>query len=183
MSAPTQQDFINIIAGKISGFEEFAKNFGQQRFLVYKSAIHAPDEGADAIAKEDAEMEKIASAFRCEVQQEGGKFTLFFYFDESGSPFIPVVDAGMPAPLAGGNHGISTNPDGSTYASPTPVNRWYEPVPGYAKPATGVFNEIKIMLADLFRNEMEEVIAESKQEMLALVKAYVAGRIGAVAGG
>ncbi len=184
MSAPTKQDFIAIIQSKISGFEQFAENFGKQRFLVYKSEIQAPGEKNLALIKEEQEMEAIADAFKCQISQEDGKFTLHFYFDEHNpGGFLEIVDAGMPAPLAGGDHGTSHNPDGSTYESPTPYQRWNEPVPDYAKPATGVISEIRMMLADLFRSEVNDAIAAGKKEMLQLVKNYTSERIRAVTGG
>ena len=97
--------------------------------------------------------------------------------------FLEIVDAGMPAPLAGGDNGVSKNPDGSTYPSPTPYQLWDEPVPGYAKPATGVINEIKTMLSDLFRVEFQDAIQSSKAEILQLVKEYAAERIRSATGG
>ena len=184
MSAPTQSDYIAIIKSKIAGFEQFAENFGKERFLVYKSEIKAPAEDADAFSRESEEMEAISDAFKCEIINEDRTFTLHFYFDERNpGNFLEIVDAGMPAPLAGGDHGISHNPDGSTYPSPTPIQSWDKPVPGYAKPATGVINEIRIMLADLFRSELKEAIESGKQEMLQLVKDYTSERIRAVTGG
>lgn len=184
MSAPTQKDYISIIKSKISGFEQFAENFGKERFLVYVSEIQAPDEEELAFQKEKEEMEAIADAFKCEIKVEGNKFTLFFYFDERNpGNFLEIVDAGMPAPLAGGDNGISHNPDGSTYRTPTPMELWDEPVPGYAKPATGVINEIRTMLSDLFRTELKEAIAAGKQEILNLVKRYTAEKIRNVTGG
>lgn len=184
MSAPTQKDFMAIIMSKLSGFEQFAENFGKQRFLVYKSEIQAPDENGEARDKEISEMEAIADEFKCEVIQEGGKLTLRFYFDKHNpGGFLEIVDGGMPAPLAGGDHGTSHNPDGSTYPSPTPYQRWDDPVPGYAKPATGVINEIKTMLADLFKSEVSDAIDSGKKEILQLVKNYTAERIRSVIGG
>ncbi len=184
MSAPKQSDYIAIIKSKISGFEQLAENFGKERFMVYASEIQAPDEDANAFEKERAEMEAIADAFKCEIQVNENTFTLFFHFDERNpGNFLEIVDAGMPAPLAGGDHGVSHNPDGSTYASPTPIQQWDEPVPGYAKPETGVINEIRTMLSDLFRAELGEAIATGKQEMLQLVKDYTAERIRNVTGG
>ena len=184
MSAPTQQDYISIIKSKISGFEQFAENFGKERFLVYVSEIQAPAEEPEAFEKEKDEMEAIADAFKCEIQIDENTFTLFFRFDERNpGNFLEIVDAGMPAPLAGGDHGTSHNPDGSTYASPTPIQHWDDPVEGYAKPATGVINEIRTMLADLFRTELNEAISAGKQEILNLVKEYTAERIRNVAGG
>ena len=184
MSGLAKQDLITIIQSKLSGFEQFAENFGKQRFLVYKSEIQAPGETVSALEKEEAEMEAIADAFKCQITQENGKFTLHFYFDEHNpGGFLEIVDAGMPAPLAGGDHGTSHNPDGSTYGSPTSQSRWNDPVPDYAKPATGVISEIKMMLADLFRAEMNEAIEAGKKEMLQVVKDYTAERIRAVTGG
>ena len=184
MSAPTNQDYFSAIVSKLSGFNQLAEEFGRSRFLVYKSEIQAPDEKPSSFKKEVQEMEDIADAFRCEIQQDGGKFTLFFHFDERNpGGFLEIVDAGMPPPLAGGDNGISHNPDGSTYRSPTPEDEWDKPVPGYAKPPTGVINEIRIMLADLFRAELNEAINAARLEMLEPVKQYVAERIRTVTGG
>ena len=97
--------------------------------------------------------------------------------DRNPGGFLEIVDAGIPAPLAGGEKGTSHNPDGSTYNSPTPYQLWDEPVPEYAKPATGVINEIRTMLATLFRQHMKEAIDASKKEILDLVKQYTSERI------
>ena len=184
MNRPTQQDFISIISSKLDGVEQFAENIGKERFLVYKSEMHAPDEDDVAWEKEDAEMEAIADAFKCEIKKEDGQFSLIFHFDERNpGGFLEIVDAGMPPPLAGGDYGLSHNPDGSTYSSPTPRNQWDEPVPGYAKPATGVIHEIRTMLADIFRTEMKTAIEISKQEILELVKQYTSERLQTVIGG
>ncbi len=184
MSKPTQADFIKIIASKISGFKEFAEAFGKERFLVYKSEVHASEEKGTAWDKEDAEMEAIADAFEAEITESDGQFSLFFHFDRRNpGGFLEIVDAGMPASLAGGDEGTSHNPDGTTYETPTPKPFWHDPVPGYAKPATGVINEIRTMLADLFRTEMNEAIESSKKEILQLVKEYTAERIKAATGG
>lgn len=184
MSSPNKDQYLSIIKSKMSGFEQFAESFGKQRFLVYKSEVHAPAEKAMAHIKEDTEMEAIADAFKCEIVQTDGTFTLFFYFDERNpGNFLEIVDAGMPPPLAGGHRGISKNPDGSTYKTPTPIERWLDEVPGYAKPATGVINEIRMMLSDLFRSEMNEAIESAKQDILQLVKDYTAERMRAAIGG
>lgn len=178
MNAPTQKDFVALIAKHVDGFKEFAENFGRSRFLVYESEITAPDETDRAHEEEVAEMEAIAAAFRCEIKQEGNQFELYFYMDDRNpGGFLEIVDAGMPAPLAGGDEGTSHKPDGSTYNSPTPYQNWHDPVPGYAKPATGVINEIRTMLATLFRQHMKEAIDASKKEILDLVKQYTSERI------
>lgn len=184
MSAPTRQDYLNVIKSKLSGFEQFAENFGKERFLVYESEIQAPDEKYNARQKEEKEMEAIADAFKCEIVLQDDVFTLLFHFDERNpGHFLEIVDAGMPAPLAGGDKGTSHNPDGSTYPSPTPEERWNDLVPGYAKPATGVIKEIRTMLSDLFRIEMNEAISSAKQDILQLVKNYTSERIRAATGG
>ena len=79
MSAPTQEDFVNLIAGNLQAFVPFAENLGKTRFLVYESEIGAPDEKAGAIAMEQMEMEAIADAFRCEIVQSDNQFSLNFY--------------------------------------------------------------------------------------------------------
>ena len=171
MTADIKDIIFGIIASKIESFKELAENFGKSRFLVYKSEMHAPDESGEAHRKEDEEMEAIADSFRCEIKQDGGQFSLFFYMDERNpGGFLEIVDAGMPPPLAGGDNGTSRNPDGSTYPTPTPINRWNEPVPGYAKPATGVINEIHIMLSDLFRIALSEAIESSKEQISQIIK-------------
>lgn len=184
MSAPTQQDLVNIIASHMEGFEEMAESLGKERFLVYKSEIQAPAEKDLAYELEMAEMEAISDAFKCEIKKADNQFSLFFYFDEHNpGGFLEIVDAGMPAPLAGGDHGTSHNPDGSTYETKTPRQFWDEPVEGYAKPATGVINEIKTMLKGIFQQEMSDAIAASKKEFAKLYQAYAVERIRAAMGG
>lgn len=185
MNAPTHQDYLNIIKSKLSGFTQFAEAFGKERFLVYKTEVHAAGESEENWALEDEEMEAIADAFRAEIKEENSSFSLFFYFDgHNPGHFLEIVDAGMPAPPAGGqNPPVALNPDGSTYTSRAPIQIWGEPVPEFSKPATGVINEIRTMLADLFREEIKEAIESSKKEILELVKTYTAERIHNVIGG
>lgn len=178
------EQFIQLISAKLQSFKPFAEAFGKSRFLVYESEIQAPDEKADAAAAEAAEMEAIANAFKCDIVLNNNTFTLFFFMDERNpGHFLEIVDAGMPPPLAGGDEGTAHNPDGSTYQSSVPYQLWGQPVPGYAKPATGVINEIRTMLADLFRTEMQEVISSSKSEFMKLTKEEVANRLKGVMGG
>lgn len=184
MSAPTQQDFVSLIAAELQNFIPFAENLGKTRFLVYESAIAAPAEDGAAEAMEQAEMEAIADAFRCEILQSDNSFMLNFYMDERNpGGFLEIVDAGMGAPLAGGNSGTSTTPSGSTYPSPTPQYLWDEPVPGYAKPATGVIEEIRTMLRTIFTEFLQEVVAAAKAQFMEMLKQYVAEKIGAAVGG
>ena len=183
MSAPTQQDFVNLIAAELQAFIPFAENLGKSRFLVYESSIAAPAENGAAEAKEQAEMEAIADAFRCEITQSSNSFQLNFYMDERNpGGFLEIVDAGMGAPLAGGRDGTSTNPDGSTYPSPTPQEDWDKPVPGYAKPATGVIEEIRAMLKTVFADFFQEVIKNVKTQFMEILKQYVAEKIGSAVG-
>ena len=176
-----KNEAIALVAKKLSSFTEFAENFGKSRFLVYTSEIQAPDEKADARDKEVAEMEAIAEALKCEIKQDGGQFSLYFHFDERNpGGFLEIVDAGMPPPLAGGDNGTSHNPDGSTYNSPTPSAMWNQPVPGYAKPATGVINEIRTMLRTLFETAFREAVDEAKPEILKLAKQQVGEQIKSV---
>lgn len=184
MAAPTQEDFVNLISGKIQDFIPFAENLARARFLIYESEIAAPDEKGDAYEREVAEMRAIAEAFRAEIQQSDNSFALNFYMDERNpGGFLEIVDAGMPAPLAGGDEGVSRNPDGSTYLSPTPQWLWDTPVPGYAKPATGVINEIRTILRDMFRQYVNEAIEIAKKEFMVLLKTYVSEIISAATGG
>lgn len=178
-----QERFIQLVTTKLEAFKTFAEDFGKSRFLVYETEIQAPAEKADAYEREKAEMEAIADAFRCEIHIENNAFTLYFYMDDRNpGHFLEIVDAGMPAPLAGGDEGISQNPDGSTYNSPTPYKHWHDPVPGYAKPATGVINEIRTMLADLFKQEAEEAFRSAKAEIGPTVKQYVSEQLRAAGG-
>lgn len=178
MNKPTKADYLALIAKRVPDFKQFAENFGRSRFLVYESEIQAPDEGPVAYEKEVAEMEAIAQAFRCEIVQIDNRFELYFFMDDRNpGGFLEIVDAGMPAPLLGGDNGTAHNPDGSTYNSKVPYQLYGTPWPGYAKPATGVINEIRTMLATHFRTYMKEVIDASKKEILQLVKSYVAEQV------
>lgn len=178
MSRPTQEDFLNIIKGKISGLEQLAEQIGKSRFAVYKTETYAGNE------KEAAEFDAIMDAFKCEIKQDGNSFSLYFYVDEHNpGGYLEIIDSGMDAPLAGGKGGISTNPDGSTYDSPTPRYRWDEPIPEYAKPASGVIEEIYTIVRSLFHTEFRQAVDDSKKEIMAMVKDYVAERIRAAASG
>lgn len=179
-----KNDVLSIISLRLNEFIPLAENLGRSRFLLYKSDVHAPDESDIAYSKEDAEMDAIAESFRCEIVQNGNSFSLFFYMNErDNGGFLEIVDAGMPAPYAGGNNGISTNPDGSTYTTPTPKRFWDTTIEGYAKPATGVINEIRTMLQTLFHSFFVETIEMAKTSIMNTVKTKVAAELKASIGG
>lgn len=178
MGTVDTNQLVDAVMSRLEPFKNFAENFGKSRFLIYETEVHAPAEKKKAIDEEDSEMEAIAKAFRCEIVSNGNQITLFFYMDERNpGGFLEIVDEGMPPPLAGGDKGTSHAPDGSTYASPTPQKDWDKPVAGYAKPATGVINEIKTMLASLFRNEAKIALSSAKHEIASLVKQQVSNHL------
>ena len=178
MGRPTQEDFLNIIKSKITGLEQLAEQIGKSRFAVYKTEKYAGNE------KEIEEFDAIMDAFRCKIEQNGNSFSLFFYVDEHNpGGYLEIIDEGMDAPLAGGKGGISTNPDGSTYDTPTPRHLWDVPVYKYAKPGTGVIEEIYTIVRSLFQTEFRQAVSDSKQEIMAIVKNHVAERIQAAAAG
>lgn len=164
-------DVASIISEKVMAFQDIAVQFGKSRFLVCMDEYGKNSKEAETV-------ERISNSFRCEVVQDGQAFLLYFHMDEDDpGGYLEIIDGGMPAPLAGGHHGTSHNPDGTTYASPTPVSKWNEPIEEYAKPASGIIYEIKTMLADLFKDAVKAAISESKSEILNIVKAQVKERL------
>lgn len=195
LSTTLKSDILAILQTRLNDFIPFAESFGRSRFLVYKSEVHASGEDGAAHEREDAEMEAIANAFRCEIKNDNGRFSLFFYMAERNpGGFLEVVDAGMPAPPVGGDGGIAHNPDGSTYQSKAPVAAYGLPLdgsttfgrtvlPDYSKEGTGVINEIKTMLKILFHDYFIEAFSDAKSEITTVAKEYVQERIHAAIGG
>ena len=189
MALNIKNDATMVIYKKLEDFIPLAENLGRSRFLVYESEVHASGEDSLAHEKEDAEMEAIAEAFRCEIKQSGGQFSLFFYMQERNpGGFLEIVDAGMPPPLVGGEDGTAHNPDGSTYQSKAPLAAYGLPLdgstsfgrtvlPDYSKAGTGVINEIKTMLQSLFHDFFIEAVGEAKQEIMELAKQEVLERL------
>lgn len=190
-----KNDIISIVASRLNEFIPFAENVGRSRFLIYKSEVHASGEDELAKEKEDAEMEAIAEAFRCEIKNEGNQFSLYFYMEEhNDGGFLQVVDAGMPPPLVGGDGGTAHNPDGSTYQSSAPLSAYGLPLdgsttfgrttlPDYSKEGTGVINEIRMMLQTLFRSFFIEAIEAARQSIVDTLKAQVTAELITAIGG
>lgn len=190
-----KNDIVAIVSSRLNEFIPFAENVGRSRFLIYKSEVHASGEDGLAHEKEDAEMEAIAEAFRCEIKNEGNQFSLYFYMEEhNNGGFLQIVDAGMPPPLVGGDGGTAHNPDGSTYQSSAPLAAYGLPLdgsttfgrttlPDYSKVGTGVINEIRTMLQTLFRSFFVETIENAKQLITDAVKVQVVTELKAAVGG
>lgn len=175
-----KNQIVSLVGSKLNDFIITAVNFGKSRFMVYQSEYGKNE-------KEVAAMQDIAEGFRCEIHQEGNSFTLMFYFDENDpGGYLHIIDAGMPTPLLGGDRGTAHNPDGTTYLSKVDINLWGQPAnrpEDLAKPASGVINEIKVMLADLFNQYFQDVLAQSEDQIMKLVKQEAQERLSSVLGG
>ena len=79
----------------------------------------------------------------------------------------------MPAPVTGGAGGFVHNPDGSVETSEVPPTLWGNPIPEFAKTGSDVLDEVKHMLEQLFFDEVQNIVQDSKQEIAAIAKAYV----------
>jgi len=185
-----RSDATSILAGKLNNFVSLAESLGRARFLVYKSEVPAPGEGDWAAEAEWAEMDAIAESFRCEIKQSDGQFSLMFYmYERDPGGFLEIVDAGMPAPLVGGDNGTAHRPDGSTYKSLAPLSAYGKPLdgsdgrPDFSKEGTGVINEIKTMLKSLFHDFFMEKLEETKVEIKKLAKQELQSRIHNAIGG
>lgn len=123
-------------------------------------------------------LERISNAFNCHVAQteEGLRLT----FDTDGGDkgnYLDVIEDGLPAPISGGNNGIITNPDGSMRRSLVPEQLQGTLLPWYEEPASNVMNELKIMLADLFRDYTENLVHDYRSEISDIMKRYAAEEI------
>lgn len=173
----TNEEVVGMICSRLESFLPLAESLGKSRFLVYKSEYGVND-------KEASTMDAIADSFRAELAVDGQSVTLKFHMDENDpGGYLEIVDAGMPTPLLGGDRGTAHNPDSSTYKSQVPIGLWGLPADDpedLAKPASGVVNEIKMMLAGLFRQYFQEAVADAKKDILQRMKEETKERIGGI---
>lgn len=180
LMAIDKTQIVSLVGDRLEDFKITAENFGKSRFMVYQSEYGKNEKEVDA-------MQAIAEGFRCEIQRVDNSFTLMFYFDENDpGGYLHIIDAGMPTPLLGGDRGTAHNPDGTTYLSKVDINLWGQPAnrpEDLAKPASGVINEIKVMLADLFNQYFQDVLDLARNEIMQLVKQEAQERLSSVLGG
>ena len=95
------------------------------------------------------------------------------YDDKDQGNYLEIIKEGMPAPYAGGDGGIVHNPDGTFEKSEVDPRLWGTRLDSLAKPGSDTLAEVNRMLTDLFRDEVETIVAESRQEIAAIAKDYV----------
>lgn len=144
-----------------------AENFAKSRFLL-ASAEYGANE------KEVSALQAIADGIRCRIVNEGNNIELSIDFDDADAGnYLEIVEEGMPAPLAGGSGGIAHNPDGSTYRSQYPPQLWGTPLENLAKTGSDTQSEIKRMLQDLFIQEVQSIVQESKNDIARIAKKHI----------
>lgn len=158
---------INLLATRAKDFEIPAEAFARSRIMLLSS------EYGDN-AEERAALQNIAEGIKCTVNASDDGVSLSIDYD-SRDPggYLSVVDGGLEAPQTGGKHGTVTMPDGSTRHSNVPSVLWGNPIEEYAEPPSGVVEEIKMMLTDLFKEHLSLLIAENKSEIAKAVKAAI----------
>lgn len=162
-------DIVSIIMPKISGWQMTAINFAKSRFLVAASEYGMND-------KESAELMNIADGITIEIFQEGNSVGMNINYGQS--PYLDIIQNGMPAPLTGGDGGTAHNPDGSTYQSNVPVILQGQPIESFAKQGEDVMGEIGTMISDLFRQEIIACVDESHAELGEALKIYLVPQLG-----
>lgn len=157
-------DIVSIVLPKVQSWQSTAINFASTRFLVAASEFGMND-------KESAELLKIAEGIQCEIFANGSSIGLNITYGHS--PYLDIIQNGMPAPLSGGDGGIAHNPDNSTYTSAVPANLQGQVLEGFAKEGEDVMGEVAMMLRDLFRDEVQSAVGESKTEIAEAFKVYL----------
>jgi hypothetical protein len=144
-----------------------AESFAKSRFLL----------AAIEYGQNDAEMEallKIADGIKCTIKPSATGVTLSVdYNDKDQGNYLEIIEEGMPAPYAGGDGGIVHNPDGTFEKSDVDPRLWGTRLDFLAKPGSDTLAEVNRMLADLFRDEVETIVSESRPEIAAIAKDYV----------
>lgn len=162
-----QDRIINLLAARAKSFEMPAEAFARSRIMLLSS------EYGDN-AEERAALQNIAEGIKCTVNASADGASLSIDYDSRDpGDYLSVVDGGLEAPQTGGNHGTVTMPDGSTRRSNVPPALWGNPIEEFAEPPSGVVEEIKMMLTDLFTEHLRLLIAENKSEIAKTVKAAI----------
>ena len=87
--------------------------------------------------------------------------------------YLEIIEHGMPAPYAGGDGGIVHNPDGTFEKSQVNPVFWGTRLDSLAKPGSDTLDEVRRMLGDLFRDEVQNIVAASRADIAGIAKQYI----------
>ena len=150
-----------ILLPHLDWFKLLAQEFAKSRFLVNASEYGMND-------KESEELMKIADGINISLSSGGSSLQLEITYGES--PYLNIIENGMSAPLAGGDNGVVTNPDGSQEPSEVPEPLWGNPIDSYAKEGEDVMGEVKEMLTSLFRDAVVQAAGEARPEIIETIR-------------
>ncbi len=150
-------EIMNILLPRVQEFKDTAINFAKSRFVV------AADEfGSNS--EERAELDSIAESISVEIFSDGGN-SVGMNIKYGHSPYLDIIQNGMPAPLSGGDGGMVTEPDGSQRPSLVPEQLQGQTLPEYSKTGKDVMGEVATMMQDLFKAAVQEAVSNSKQDI------------------
>lgn len=162
-----QKTITSVQCSKAKDFEMTAEAFARSRFMVRSS------EYGENVDEMEA-LQKIADGIKCRVEQSDSGISQAIDFDDNDrGNYLEVIEEGMSAPLTGGDNGIVTEPDGSTRQSNVPERLWGNPIEEYSKQGSEILEEIRMMLQDLFRTYIQELISDSRSELVNIARNYV----------
>lgn len=160
-----QKEVNALILSKVGAYELIATQFAKSRFLVQTQQYGTNQDQLDQLMKLQQSVYVKVS-----VKDNSISFKLDF---QNPSPYLHIIQMGMPPPLTGGKDGIVTMPDGSTRPTNVPQSLWGQPIPQYAKPAKDVIGNINTMLMQLISQFVHQCIQNSQAQIAALVKKEV----------
>ena len=150
-----------IIAENLADWNITAQNFAKTRFLV-----NAEEFGSNA--DERAELMSISESITCSIINEGN--TVSLQIDYGTSPYLDIIQGGMPAPETHGGGSIEL-PSGDQ--APSNAVTSGVPLPWYSKAGEDVMGEVATMLHDLFKQAVQAAVSNSKDAIAEQVKTYL----------
>lgn len=167
MSGFDSSTIISLIAAKAMGYKDMAESFAKSRFLLAATEYGENDEEMEA-------LQKIADGIRCNIFATPSGVSLSVDYDDNDQGnYLEIIEQGMPAPYAGGDGGIVHNPDGTFKVSEVNPNFWGTRLDMLSKPGSDTLEEVNRMLGDLFRDEVQNIVSESRGEIAQAAKNYI----------
>lgn len=165
---------IELISSEAHKYQQMAENFAKSRFLLASIEYGQNEDEAQA-------LEKIADGIKCTISSVSTGLTLDIDFDNNDAGhYLDVIQGGMGAPVTGGEGGFVHNPDGSTETSKVPPELWGNPIPEFAKQGSDVLGEVRMMLQQLFADEVRNIVQEQKPQIATLVKNYLVAELNSI---
>jgi len=167
-------DIMSIILPYVESYKTTLIEFAKSRFLVAAQEFGMNE-------KETAELSAIADSINVEIVSGGSSIDFNITFGTS--PYLDIIQNGMPAPLSGGNGGIATNPDGTSYVSDVPIPFQGEPIESFSKTGQDVIGEIGTMAVNIGRDIVSDAANAANTEIAQAVVVYMQPHLLNLAGG